>query len=137
MGEPRPEQAVDGNSNSNGPAAGTPPGAGPLTELQVLLDDLKSIGLRLFGDLSSLALAQWRLTSYILSGSIDVWVIRARTTLLIWALVIASWVFLNVAAWRVASDLTTLSWVPPLALLALNGGTSVILHYWRKGVRLK
>lgn len=137
MGENRPESVVDGSSNSNGPAAGAPPGAGPLTELQVLLDDLKSIGLRLFGDLSSLALAQWRLTSYIITGSVDVWVIRARTTLFIWGLAIAAWVFLNVTLWRVASDLTTLSWVSPLALLVLNGGTSVILHYWRKGVRLK
>ena len=137
MGDYRPESAVDGNSNSNGPAAGAPPGAGPLTEIQALLDDLKAIGLRLFGDLSSLALAQWRLTSYIITGSVDVWVIRARTTLFIWGLAIAGWVFLNVTVWRVASDLTSLSCGPPLALVLLNGGTSVILHYWRKGVRLK
>lgn len=124
--------------NVNGAAdPNAPPEAGSLDEVQAMIDEIRAIATRLLGDFSDLALAQWHLTRYVAIGSLTVWTIRLRTTLMIYGLVLISWIFFNVAVWGIAMDVTHYYAAPPLALVLLNVLTATGLHFWRKSVELR
>ena len=105
--------------------------------MQAMIEEIRAIATRLLGDLSALALAQWHLTRYVLLASITVGVVRVRTTLMIYGLVITSWLFLNVSVWFIAKDLAEYNAAPPLALVLLNTLTALALSIWRKSVILR
>lgn len=132
------QQPPSGSSDKvNDPAPESPQGAGPLADLQRMLAEIRAIGVRLFADVSALALAQWRLTSYVMRGTLSIWTICLRIELTIWVLALISIVFLNVAVWSFVLELSGYPPAAPLALVLMNGGSAVALHFWRKGIKLR
>ncbi|MCC5876208.1 MAG: hypothetical protein JJU11_08335 [Candidatus Sumerlaeia bacterium] len=137
MSDPRSDRSHQDPDSGDGSNPDPQPDDGYLDDMQAMIDEIRAIAMRLLGDLSSLALAQWHLTRYVLLASATVGVIRVRTTLMIYGLVICSWIFLNVAIWCIMMDLADYNAAPPLALVVLNTLTAVGLKIWRKTVILR
>jgi len=91
----------------------------------------------LFGDLSDLVRAQWRLTSYVITGSARILALRLGALVAVCGLGLASWAFLNVTLWRATAGMTEASFMPPLVLMALNAIAGVVLFGWQRGLKLK
>lgn len=136
MSESRPEPVADAHTKSQSPVPESPQTAGPLADLQALIDEIRAISVRLFGEFASLAVAQWRLSSYVLTGTAALWAVRLTTKAVICGLLIASWVLLNVAVWSLIAQFTTFAAAPPLALVALNLAMAVALNIWQRGIRV-
>ncbi len=137
MTDSRSDQSPGGEARQEAPSPESHPAAETLADLNRLLSDVRALGNQLLNDAGALAHAQWRLTSYILTGSARIWSIRLAAFLAIAGLALASWIFLNVAAWRATGDLTDLSYAPPLVLFLLNLATGAVLFTWQRGLKLQ
>lgn len=130
------KQSID-ESASAGSSHRASDGAGPLAELSRLSEELRTLGARIFSDLCALAHTQWRLSRYVLAGSANILLLRALALLIIAALVLVSWIFLNMAVWQTTADFSSIGSAPPLALFLLNLVAAFGLYRWQKGLILK
>lgn len=108
-----------------------------IKDLNKLLDDVRVVGKRLYTDVAELALAQWRLTCYVISGSAKLVAIRIAAFLAIAGLGVATWVFANMAIWRAVAGCTTQSFVPPLTIAALHLVAAASIYAWQKTLKLE
>jgi hypothetical protein len=137
MADSRSGQSSGGEAKQEAPSPESHPAAEAFSDLNQLISDVRALGSQLLNDAAALAVAQWRLTSYVLTGSARIWTIRLAAFVAIAALALASWIFLNVAAWRATGDFTDLSYAPPLVLFLLNLATGAALYVWQRGLKLQ
>jgi len=135
----RQERPTDEDEGLNGQSPGpeSKGEAGDLAELHRLLEELRTVAARLLTDFSDLARSQWRLTSYVLAGNARIAALRMAAFAILGVLVIAVWVFGNVAVWRAVGELETYAFTEPLALVLLNSILALFIFLWQKGLKLK
>lgn len=137
MSETRTEQPAVDPPKPEGPPPDPREREGTIADLDRLLRDVREIGARLFSDAADLVRAQWRLTSYVMANSARILVLRATALAVAGILGFAAWVLLNVAIWKAVAMCAAPPFLPPLALVALNGAAGLGLVLWQKNLRLK
>jgi len=137
MSETRTEQSAVDPPKPQGPPPDPREPEGTVADLERLLREVRAIGARLFADAADLLRAQWRLASYVVANSARILVLRATALAVAGVLGIATWVLLNVAVWKAVAMLASLPFLPPLALVALNGAVGLGLVLWQRSLRLQ
>jgi len=131
------EKAHGGPTTAADPPRNPAPAEETLKDLHKLLEDFRVIGARLYADFAELVRAQWKLSCYVLSGSAKIFALRIAAFAIIAGLGVASWVFANVAIWRLVAQWTSHTFAPPLTIAAIHLIGAALIFVWQKSLKLE
>jgi hypothetical protein len=120
---------------SNDSSADSPPPESSFEEFNKLLKEFQLISSRLYSSATELVRAQLRLTTYVIYASVQLYAFRLVICLFVVLLVLGGWWFLNSTVWQAVHSLTSIPFLPPLALFALNSLTAAGLYAWQAKLR--